>query len=215
MHYTQTCSKIINRAVQLYTPSILPSQQSPNLMMIFLTRSFARDKGRNNITVDDLVHEITLKGRGPLFNDIVNVPFQSEAFIAGIVAFFLDNTLHKKDSSIRKDRATTAETASLRASFRQEVAVWHQLDHPNVTRFIGASMGTSDLKIPHNASSPSEVLANLPARACCVVIEYVPGGTLKSLLYKDRKKKLAFRVVVQLALNLALDLKLACRSLMV
>lgn len=38
------------------------------------------------------------------FNDIVNVPFQSEAFIAGIVAYFLDNTLHKKDSSIRKDR---------------------------------------------------------------------------------------------------------------
>ncbi|KAK1384700.1 Protein kinase domain-containing protein [Heracleum sosnowskyi] len=31
--------------------------------------------------------------------------------------------------------ATTAETASLRASFRQEVAVWHQLDHPNVTRY--------------------------------------------------------------------------------
>ncbi|KAK1353155.1 hypothetical protein POM88_051573 [Heracleum sosnowskyi] len=40
--------------------------------------------------------------------------------------------------------ATTAETASLRASFRQEVAVWHQLDHPNVTRgrceFTGANL---------------------------------------------------------------------------
>lgn len=30
--------------------------------------------------------------------------------------------------------ATDAETASLRASFRQEVAVWHKLDHPNVTK---------------------------------------------------------------------------------
>ncbi|TYG50645.1 hypothetical protein ES288_D10G191400v1 [Gossypium darwinii] len=30
--------------------------------------------------------------------------------------------------------ATTAETAALRASFRQEVAVWHKLDHPNVTK---------------------------------------------------------------------------------
>ncbi|KAK1393780.1 hypothetical protein POM88_012836 [Heracleum sosnowskyi] len=29
-----------------------------------IIRSFARDKGRNNVTVDDLVHEITLKGRG-------------------------------------------------------------------------------------------------------------------------------------------------------
>lgn len=30
--------------------------------------------------------------------------------------------------------ATAAETAALRASFRQEVAVWHKLDHPNVTK---------------------------------------------------------------------------------
>lgn len=27
-----------------------------------------------------------------------------------------------------------AETAALRASFQQEVAVWHRLDHPNVTK---------------------------------------------------------------------------------
>ena len=38
------------------------------------------------------------------FNDIVNVPFSSEAFVAGCVAYFLDNTLHRRDSSIRKDR---------------------------------------------------------------------------------------------------------------
>lgn len=30
--------------------------------------------------------------------------------------------------------ATVAEAAALRASFRQEVAVWHKLDHPNVTK---------------------------------------------------------------------------------
>lgn len=30
--------------------------------------------------------------------------------------------------------ATAAETAALRSSFRQEVAVWHKLDHPNVTK---------------------------------------------------------------------------------
>lgn len=32
--------------------------------------------------------------------------------------------------------ATATETAALRASFRQEVAVWHKLDHPNVTHVI-------------------------------------------------------------------------------
>lgn len=32
--------------------------------------------------------------------------------------------------------ATAADSASLRASFRQEVVVWQKLDHPNVTKVI-------------------------------------------------------------------------------
>ncbi|KAL7210161.1 hypothetical protein ACSBR1_031678 [Camellia fascicularis] len=96
--------------------------------------------------------------------------------------------------------ATTAETAALRASFRQEVAVWQKLDHPNVTKFVGASMGTSNLKIPSkNGDSDS----SLPSKACCVVVEYLPGGTLKKYLYLNRKKKLAFKIVIQLALDLS------------
>lgn len=38
------------------------------------------------------------------FNDIVNVPFSSEAFIAGTLAYLFDNTLEKKDPQVRKDR---------------------------------------------------------------------------------------------------------------
>ncbi|KAJ9182154.1 hypothetical protein P3X46_006179 [Hevea brasiliensis] len=97
--------------------------------------------------------------------------------------------------------ATTAETAALRASFRQEVAVWHKLDHPNVTKFVGASMGTSNLKIP--AKDMSDGQTSLPSRACCVVVEYLPGGTLKNYLIRNRRKKLAFKIVVQLALDLS------------
>ncbi|XP_010525217.1 PREDICTED: serine/threonine-protein kinase HT1-like [Tarenaya hassleriana] len=93
--------------------------------------------------------------------------------------------------------ATDAETATLRASFRQEVAVWHNLDHPNVTKFVGASMGTRNLKIP---SSDEQ---SLPSRACCVVVEYLPGGTLKQFLIRNRRKKLAYKVVIQLALDLS------------
>ncbi|KAK4257977.1 hypothetical protein QN277_007495 [Acacia crassicarpa] len=96
--------------------------------------------------------------------------------------------------------ATAAETAALRASFQQEVAVWHKLDHPNVTKFVGASMGTSNLKIPTKNSDGQE---SLPSRACCVVVEYIPCGTLKQLLFKQRYKKLAFKVVIKLALDLA------------
>lgn len=98
--------------------------------------------------------------------------------------------------------ATAAETAALRASFRQEVAVWHKLDHPNVTKFVGASMGTSNLKIPSKNSSTDNQETH-PSRACCVIVEFLPGGTLKQYLIKNRRKKLAYKVVVQLALDLS------------
>ncbi|XP_047316781.1 nucleobase-ascorbate transporter 6-like [Impatiens glandulifera] len=62
------------------------------------------------LSIPQYFNEYTaIKGRGPVhtegrwFNDMINVPFSSEAFVAGILAFFLDNTIHKKDS-IRKDR---------------------------------------------------------------------------------------------------------------
>ncbi|KAF3796070.1 Serine/threonine-protein kinase [Nymphaea thermarum] len=95
-----------------------------------------------------------------------------------------------------------AETAALRASFKQEVAVWHKLDHPNVTKFVGASMGTSELKIPARSSS-NNFHETIPARACCVVVEYLPAGTLKQYLIKNRRRKLAFKVVIQIALDLS------------
>lgn len=38
------------------------------------------------------------------FNDMINVPFSSGAFVAGILALFFDVTLHKSDNQTRKDR---------------------------------------------------------------------------------------------------------------
>uniref|UniRef100_A0A7N0ZRW2 non-specific serine/threonine protein kinase n=1 Tax=Kalanchoe fedtschenkoi TaxID=63787 RepID=A0A7N0ZRW2_KALFE len=100
--------------------------------------------------------------------------------------------------------ATVAETAALRASFRQEVAVWHKLDHRNVTKFVGASMGTSDLRIPtKGTSTSSDCQNNIPSRACCVVVEYVAGGTLKNYLIRNRRKKLPYKAVIRIALDLA------------
>ncbi|KAK6141358.1 hypothetical protein DH2020_024908 [Rehmannia glutinosa] len=98
--------------------------------------------------------------------------------------------------------ATAAESTALRASFRQEVVVWHKLDHPNVTKFVGASMGTSNLKIPSQGILAGN-FNSLPSRACCVVVEYIPGGTLKKFLIRNSRKKLAFKTVIQLALDLA------------
>ncbi|KAI9173965.1 hypothetical protein LWI28_009482 [Acer negundo] len=93
---------------------------------------------------------------------------------------------------------TEAEIASLRLAFTQEVAVWHKLDHPNVTKFIGATMGSSELQI-----QTENGLMGMPSNVCCVVVEYLPGGALKSYLIKNRRRKLAFKLVVQLALDLA------------
>ncbi|XP_042015786.1 serine/threonine-protein kinase STY13-like [Salvia splendens] len=93
---------------------------------------------------------------------------------------------------------TEAEIQSLRAAFTQEVAVWHKLEHPNVTKFIGATMGSSGLNIQTENGH-----IGMPSNICCVVVEYLPGGALKNYLIKFRRKKLAFKVVVQMALDLA------------
>ncbi|KAB5532000.1 hypothetical protein DKX38_018670 [Salix brachista] len=127
---------------------------------------------------------------------------------------------------------TEAEISALRAAFTQEVAVWHKLDHPNVTKillfldtlafpwlcdvispksnnqlilisialvqFIGATMGSAELQI-----QTANGQIGMPNNICCVVVEYLPGGALKSYLIKNRRRKLAFKVVVELALDLA------------
>ncbi|XP_057514340.1 nucleobase-ascorbate transporter 6-like [Actinidia eriantha] len=63
------------------------------------------------LSIPQYFNEYTaINGYGPVhssgrwFNDMINVPFSSEAFVAGLLAYFLDNTIHKKDGSIRKDR---------------------------------------------------------------------------------------------------------------
>ncbi|XP_047311579.1 serine/threonine-protein kinase STY13-like [Impatiens glandulifera] len=91
-----------------------------------------------------------------------------------------------------------AEIASLRAAFTQEVAVWNNLHHPNVTSFIGAIMGSSSLHIQTEGGQIA-----MPNSICCVVVEYLAGGTLKTYLIKNRRRKLPFKVVHQIALDLA------------
>lgn len=93
---------------------------------------------------------------------------------------------------------TEAEITSLREAFSQEVVVWHKLDHPNVTKFIGAMLGHAELNIQTDSGQ-----IGMPSNICCVVVEYLAGGALKTYLIKNRRRKLAFKVVVQLALDLA------------
>lgn len=59
-------------------------------------------------------------------------------------------------------------------------------------------MGSSELQIQTDNG-----YIGMPSNICCVIVEYCPGGALKSFLIKNRRRKLAFKVVVQLALDLA------------
>ncbi|XP_062213259.1 serine/threonine-protein kinase STY13-like [Phragmites australis] len=93
--------------------------------------------------------------------------------------------------------------AKHREAFEKEVVVWQKLDHPNVTKFVGASTGTSQLKIPKKGSSAGAGGRAVPSECCVVVVEFQHGGTLKTLLYNHRDKKLPYKKVVQLALDLA------------
>jgi len=72
------------------------------------------------------------------------------------------------------------------------------LDNTCLLQFVGAKMGASGLQIQTENGEIS-----MPNNICCVVVEYLPGGALKNYLIKNRKRKLPFKVVVQLALDLA------------
>ncbi|XWS68955.1 hypothetical protein CRYUN_Cryun04dG0138200 [Craigia yunnanensis] len=63
------------------------------------------------LSIPQYFNEYTaVNGYGPVhtgarwFNDMINVPFSSEAFVAGLLAMLLDVTLHRKDNTTRKDR---------------------------------------------------------------------------------------------------------------
>ncbi|RVW52781.1 Nucleobase-ascorbate transporter 6 [Vitis vinifera] len=79
-------------------------------------------------SVPQYFNEFTaIRGYGPVhtsgrwFNDMINVPFSSEAFVAGCLAFLLDITLHRKDGSVRKDRGKHWWTSSDPSRLIQEV----------------------------------------------------------------------------------------------
>ncbi|KAH0672118.1 hypothetical protein AABB24_009278 [Solanum stoloniferum] len=63
------------------------------------------------LSIPQYFNEYTaINGYGPVhtrarwFNDMINVPFSSEPFVAGLLALFLDVSLHRKDAATRKDR---------------------------------------------------------------------------------------------------------------
>ncbi|XP_050879880.1 serine/threonine-protein kinase STY13 isoform X2 [Lathyrus oleraceus] len=139
-------------------------------------------------------------GDGAVFNKNQRQEWEidpSSLIIKSVIARGTFGTVHRgvydaQDVAVKlldwgeEGHRTEAEIAALRSAFTQEVVVWHKLDHPNVTK-IQTENG----------------VISMPSNICCVVVEYLPGGALKSFLIKNRRRKLAFKIVVQLALDMA------------
>ncbi|CAI5972126.1 unnamed protein product [Closterium sp. NIES-65] len=66
--------------------------------------------------------------------------------------------------------------------FRQEVSVWHKLNHPNVVQFLGAYI-------------------NPPKWA--IVTEFLDGGTVKGFLSRLGKRRLSLKQIAAMALDVA------------
>ncbi|CAI0549609.1 unnamed protein product [Linum tenue] len=118
----------------------------------------------------------------------------SNLIIKGVIARGTFGTVHRGvydglDVAVKlldwgeEGHRTEAEIASLRADFTQEVAVWHKLNHPNVTKNYRSWFS--------------------PVKTLVLHITVRSEGALKSYLIKNRRRKLAFKVVVQLALDMA------------
>lgn len=135
------------------------------------------------------IHLKNVIARGT-FGTVHKGEYKGQAVAVKLLEWGEENTMKK------------SEVQYYRNQFRQEVAVWHKLDHPNVTTFIGASMGNSDLRIP-SAVAGDDGFHHVPNNACCVVVEYLAGGTLKDYLIRNRRRKLSYKTVVELALDVS------------
>ncbi|KAI3717425.1 hypothetical protein L1987_69030 [Smallanthus sonchifolius] len=91
---------------------------------------------------------------------------------------------------------TKASMEAMKRDFIKEVGLWQNLDHPNVTKMIGATMSMKTNSGHKNKKSKTE--SNF-----CIVSEYVKRGSLRSYLFKNRDRKLPMKTVYQFALDIA------------
>ncbi|KAK1423020.1 hypothetical protein QVD17_18313 [Tagetes erecta] len=94
------------------------------------------------------------------------------------------------------NEVTKASMESMKIVFKREVDVWKNLDHPNVTKMIGATMSMTMNSENKNIKSKTE-------SDFCIVSEYVERGSLRSYLLKNHNKKLPMKTVFQFALDIA------------
>ncbi|KAG6546137.1 hypothetical protein Mapa_012171 [Marchantia paleacea] len=98
-----------------------------------------------------------------------------------------------------------AETTYYRHKFLREVEIISGLRHPNITGFIGAWPGGREFEIPAQ-NLGSRGTFTFKASTCCVLMEFVPGGSVRNFWINSRRagrRRLTYNTVVQLALDTA------------
>ncbi|GJP39541.1 hypothetical protein CLOM_g23903 [Closterium sp. NIES-68] len=101
------------------------------------------------------------------------------------------------------DKASRAKLTFLRDVFAQEVLVWSTLQHKNICQFVGALLGGPDSYCLPSTVEDHRGVLRVGSHVCCVVLEYLAGGTLKHVLIKHYHRKLSVQRVVHIALDIA------------
>ncbi|CAI5527213.1 unnamed protein product [Closterium sp. Naga37s-1] len=100
-------------------------------------------------------------------------------------------------------KINSADLAFLRDVFAQEVLVWSKLRHKNICEFVGAIIGGQESYDLTSTVENHQGQLRVGSNFCCLVLEFLPGGTLKQLLAKQSRKKK--RLPLKRALHLALQ----------
>ncbi|CAI5472887.1 unnamed protein product [Closterium sp. Yama58-4] len=108
-------------------------------------------------------------------------------------------------------KINSADLKFLRDVFAQEVLVWSKLRHKNICEFVGAIIGGQESYDLTSTVEDHQGQLRVGSNLCCLVLEFLPGGTLKQLLAKQSKKKK--RLPLKRALHLALQVAEGLRYL--
>jgi tRNA A-37 threonylcarbamoyl transferase component Bud32 len=120
----------------------------------------------------------------------MSVLFLGQKFASGNRSRLYQGVYNDHDVAVKLLRLDCCDDSGvatrLERQFMQEVHCLSQLHHPNIVRFVAASW-----KPP----------------VCCLIMEYVPGGSLRAFLRKLEKGSMPMTTVLSMALDVALGME--------
>ncbi|KAG0557002.1 hypothetical protein M758_11G091500 [Ceratodon purpureus] len=116
--------------------------------------------------------------------------FLGQKFASGNHSRLYQGVYNDQDVAVKLLRLDNCEDAAiatrLERQFMQEMHCLSQLHHPNIVKFVAASW-----KPP----------------VCCLIMEYVPGGSLRAFLRKLEKGSMPMKTILSMALDVALGME--------